>query len=274
MYNHYLNNSVRRLSKDEVIQLAPSVLTVEPHSSLSKRYSPISTMDIIDILEQDGWYPVKAEEVAARTEHTQGFQKHMIRFQHNNLKVKEENFEAVLNNSHDGKSRYHFLLGIWRLICSNGLIVGDTFNQISLKHVGLEQNQVIDASRRMINFVPQLADSVQEMKQLELSENERRIYAQSASMLFFPKIENPREIPVAPKQFLRARRTVDMGKNDLWTTYNNVQENMMKGGLSFHNEETKRNQSTRKIKAINKNVNLNRALWNLTERMRELKLEG
>lgn len=267
----YSTANLRKLSIDEVIAMAPSVLTVDPHASLSKRYSPISTIDIIDILALDGWYPVRATEVHARKSHTEGFQKHMIQFQHADLQNSEENFESVLTNSHDGKSRYNFFLGIYRLICENGLMVGDTFDSIRLKHIGLDQGQVSAASRKMVEFVPQLACQVADMKKIELSPAEKRIYGESAKMLLFPQIESKEEIPVRTDQVLRARRYSDVGKNDLWTTYNNVQENVVKGGMRFYNQETMRNQSTRKVKAIDKNITLNRALWNLTDQMMKLK---
>lgn len=271
MFYSNQSNSVRRLSRDEVIGIAPSVVTVNAHDSLSQRYSPISTMDIVDILDTEGWYPVKVQEVHARKENTAGYQKHLIRFQHQNLMLGDENIEFVLTNSHDGKSAYKFLLGIFRLVCSNGLIVGDTFEQLCLRHVGLEQSMVSDASRKMIEFAPKLAGSVDQMKQIELSYPEQRIYAESAAMLLFPKIEEKEEVPVDANQLLRARRYDDRNGTDLWTTYNKVQENVMKGGLHFRNKETRRNQSTRKVKAIDKNVTLNRALWNLTDQMMKLK---
>jgi hypothetical protein len=214
---------------------------------------------------------VKAEEVQVRKADREGFQKHLIRFQHADLMATDECFESILTNSHDGLSRYKFLLGIFRLVCSNGLMIGDTFNSIDLRHVGLDQQMIMNASRQMIEFVPELATNVEDMKKIDLSPAEREIYGESAKMLLFPKIENKEDIPVTNRQILRTRRSVDYGKTDLWTTYNNVQENIMKGGLHFYNMETKRGQSTRKVKSIDRNVVLNRALWNLTEEMKKLK---
>lgn len=268
------SDQLRKLSRDEVIQMAPSVITVNAHDSLSERYSPISTMDIVDILQMDGWYPVKVQEVNARTSHTDGFQKHLIRFQNAGLRLGDENIEVVLTNSHDGKSAYKFLLGIFRLVCSNGLVVGDTFQQLSLRHVGLDQDMVLSASQKIIDFAPRLASNVDDMKKIELSNPEKLAYAESASMLLFPKVETVEEIPVTPAQMLRTRRYDDRVKADLWTTFNTVQENIMKGGLSNYDPQSRRRKTTRKIKAIDKNLTINRALWNLTEKMKEIKLNA
>jgi len=64
------------------------------------------------------------------------------------------------------------------------------------------------------------------------------------------------------------RRFEDRG-NDLWTTFNRIQENLMRGGLSGHNRNGRR-LTTRPIAGVSENVRLNRALWTLTERMAQL----
>jgi Domain of unknown function (DUF932) len=77
-----------------------------------------------------------------------------------------------------------------------------------------------------------------------------------------------------PDQILAPRRYDDQGK-DLWTTFNVAQENVLRGGLSGiqRNPEGRRVRrvSTREIKGIDGNVQLNRALWTLAERLAELK---
>ena len=63
-------------------------------------------------------------------------------------------------------------------------------------------------------------------------------------------------------------------------TFNIVQENLMKGGIRGQKrvevENTDRfrihRTTTRKIKAIDKDMKVNKSLWNLTEKMKELKL--
>jgi len=267
----YQRSNLRKLNKDEVVRLAPSVLTIDPHNSLSGKYSPISTIDIMDIFEGDGWYPVKAEEVNARGENTKGFQKHLVRFQNDGLKIGDENIEAVLTNSHDGKSSYKFLLGVYRMVCSNGLVVGDTFDQLCLRHMGLDQEAVINASRKMLSFAPKLAEDMGVMKSITLSQNEKRILADSARMIMFPKVEDKEDLPISETALLMARRYEDRSRDDLWTTFNVIQENMLKGKITSYNKKERKYHTTRKVKSIDKNLSLNRALWNLTEEMKKIK---
>ena len=57
-----------------------------------------------------------------RREHT----KHMIRLRHASQINGAEANEIVLLNSHDGTSSYQMLAGMFRFVCSNGLVCGDT----------------------------------------------------------------------------------------------------------------------------------------------------
>lgn len=271
MYNQI--SEIRKLSNDDVIKFAPSVLTLEGAANTSKQYSPINTIDIIDILSMDNWFVTKAVEVKCRDNGNKGYQKHMIKFCNKNLMLGDENLQAILTNSHDGKASYKFMLGIYRLICSNGLVVGDTFDELRLRHVGLEQNHVVNASQKLLEFAPNLTTNINQFKQIELSPREQEIYADSAKMILLPKKEDCEASQITPDQLLKARRYDDRNNNSLWHTYNRVQENIIKGDIRNVSYEGFRRKvkTSRKVKAIDKNIKLNRALWNLTEKMKEIK---
>ena len=78
-----------------------------------------------------------------------------------------------------------------------------------------------------------------------------------------------RPAPITEAQVLMPRRVDDRG-SDLWSTFNRIQENLVKGGLNGRNTRGRR-QSTRPVQGIDQNVRLNRALWMLAEEMRKLK---
>ncbi|MEI7352991.1 DUF932 domain-containing protein, partial [Pectobacterium parmentieri] len=54
--------------------------------------------------------------------------------------------------------------------------------------------------------------------------------------------------------------------NDLWTTYQRVQENLIKGGLTGRSVQGKQAR-TRAVKGIDGDIKLNRALWVMAETM-------
>ncbi|EHD5749221.1 DUF945 domain-containing protein [Escherichia coli] len=74
--------------------------------------------------------------------------------------------------------------------------------------------------------------------------------------------------PVTPEQILTPRRHED-NTPDLWTIYQRIQENLIKGGLSGRNAKGKRSH-TRAVNGIDGDVKLNRALWVMAENMLQL----
>ena len=75
--------------------------------------------------------------------------------------------------------------------------------------------------------------------------------------------------PVTAEQLIEARRPEDFG-NSLWTTFQRVQENALRGGQPGRGAKGRR-LHTRPVASIDRSVSLNRALWVLAEEMRKLK---
>lgn len=73
--------------------------------------------------------------------------------------------------------------------------------------------------------------------------------------------------PVTTADILTPRRREDYGK-DLWSAYQTIQENMLKGGISGRSAKGKRIH-TRAIHSIDTDIKLNRALWVMAETMLE-----
>jgi len=120
------------LSKDQVKALAPVAFATEPTSNkVSDKYLHVNTETIIDDLEKLGWKPVTASQRKARkSDKTTIFSKHMVSFQNPDLMIKGKNGDdafprIILTNSHDGFNSFQFRVGIYRLVCSNGLVVAD-----------------------------------------------------------------------------------------------------------------------------------------------------
>jgi hypothetical protein len=102
---------------------------------------------------------------------------------------------------------------------------------------------------------------------------ERAAFAEAAHTLRFADAEGVVDTPIQPAQLLVPRRHDDTGQ-DLWRTFNVVQENVMRGGLTAmrrdHHSRPRR-VTTRAVNGIDQDVRLNKALWTLAERMAELK---
>ncbi|ENN3289349.1 DUF932 domain-containing protein, partial [Escherichia coli] len=96
--------------------------------------------------------------------------------------------------------------------------------------------------------------------------DEQHLFGRAALMV---RYEDENKTPVTPEQIITPRRREDK-QNDLWTTWQRVQENMIKGGLPGKSASGK-NTRTRAITGIDGDIRINKALWMIAEQFREWK---
>jgi hypothetical protein len=227
-------------------------------------------------MRQAGFLPMTASQSTARLTDKKNFTKHMIRFRSINsqlTKVGDSDLETVLINSHDGTSRYVLMLGVFRLVCSNGLIISEGLVQsIKIRHVGNIIDEVISGSLNLIDEAPKISDQINRWRTITLQPVEQLALAESAHMLRYPDQQSTSALAIKPGTLLKARRYDDNG-SDLWSTFNRIQENTVRGGVKGFVREGFRLQrrTVREVKGIDQNVDLNKALWSLAEKMAELK---
>lgn len=259
------------LTNDHIRNIAPSVFADSAWGSMSDRYKFVPTIEVVEWLREEGFLPVKAMQSRSRTEGKAEFTKHMIRFRHRGDiaesadRVGSEFPEIVLVNSHDGTSSYKLMSGVFRLVCSNGLIVqsADT-GSISVRHKGGKEfhNEIIDASYRIVEEAPRALAQIEEFKQIPLTPPQRNAMALAA-------LELQSSDSLEPRHVLQARRAEDEA-GTLWTTFNTLQENMIKGGIRTVNRETRRRSTTKGVNSVSGDVTTNRALWRLAEEMAKI----
>lgn len=259
------------LSNDQIIEMAPAAGAVAPHENVSSRYSFVPTIQAVDLIRAIGWIPVHAKQSSVRKEDRQGFQKHIIRFQMEGLKFSdEERVDLMMYNSHDRGCAFHLMASIWRKVCGNGLMVATELFNFSHKHIGFDSDAFAHSAEQIAVNAGDIAAQVETLKSIELQPNEKGIFAKAAHQLVY---DEPQEAPIRPEQLLKERRYDDKG-HDLWTTYNVIQENILKGGLHGQKQGANgriRRQKTRAVKSIDRDVKLNKALWVLTDEMAQLK---
>ena len=261
------NFKATALSEQTLRAQAPSIYASGPMQGVSSRYTFVPTARIVDGLGELGWVPVDVEEQRIRKESRRGYQKHLLRFRRAEqmATLDEWNVELVLLNSHDRGCAYQLHAGIYRRICSNGLVMSEgSFEAIRFRHSKLETDEVVRASFRLLEFVPKVGELVNRFRSRYLEVWESLDLARHAMLLRYP---NASEGPVDAETLLKARRTEDEG-TDLWTTMNRVQENLVQGGLSdFHRDRRGRMRSVRALRGIDSKVSLNKGLWGLAERL-------
>ena len=267
---HYYSNQA--LSNNELMKRAPSIFAVQPWEKVSARYAFIPTVQVIDKMRSEGFMPFDVMQSRTRIPGKQEFTKHMIRFR--DLRHGDAPAiaalgtiypELVLTNAHDGASAYKLDLGLFRLVCHNGMMVSSgSVSQMSVRHSG-DVNGIIEASYEIVEQFPRVLESVEQFSQLRLTAPQQTAYATAALQLRYDE----GEAPIAPAMVIKPRRSADADPT-LWNTLNVAQENLIQGGIRGRNPETSRRVRTRAVQGISENTRLNKALWTLTEEMRKL----
>lgn len=251
----------------------PSLFATAPHGSRSNQYTHISTREVLRAMWKAGFRPYEVRESGARDESKLGFTKHLVRFRHLDhalARAGDSIREVILLNSHDGSSSYRLMSGLFRLVCSNGLVVCDgEMSDIKIPHRGHIENQVIEGSYKILEDGRRVDTHMHAMQAIPLNYGQRLGFAEQALRLRYGS-ETP---PITVEQALVPRRPADK-RNDLWTTFNVVQENLIeRGGIQYmhRNERTRRTtwRQTRPINGIGENVSLNQQLWSLAEQYRQ-----
>ena len=260
----FIHTSDAPMSENEIALYAPSVMAAEPHESRGERYAYISTIEILRGLQREGFGVHEVRQTKVRNEGKRDFTKHLVRLRHADSKRGAEVPEIILLNSHDGTSSYQILDGIFRFICSNGLICGYIGNVVKVRHSGRVMNDVIEGSFRVLDAAKGAVERIDAYKGISLSHEEQRAFAAAALQLRWEDTA-----PIEPGHAIQARRFEDR-KPDLWTTFNRVQENLVRGGQPGLTA-TGKNTRTREVAAVGENGKRNRALFTLADTMARIK---
>jgi hypothetical protein len=269
----------RSLTEDELRKLAPSIFATEAHASRSDRFAAIPTIEVLRGLAKEGFHPVGAKQSVARLDDRRDFTKHLIRLRRlDNLeqyRVGDTVCEMLLKNANDGTSAYDLLAGLFRICCLNSMVSQTgTIDSVKVRHSGDVTHKVIEGTYRVLGEAQKALAAPAEWSTQRLDRDEQQAFAAAAHVLRFGDADGEVTTPILPEQLLRPRRVEDRN-NDLWSTFNVVQENVIKGGLHGIGRDANnrhRRVTTRPVNGIDQDVKLNKALWVLAERMAQLKV--
>ena len=265
------------LSDKQLMAVAPSIFAKTPWEGVSQRYAFIPTIDSVNALRDSGFVPVRAAQSKCRVAGKRDYTKHMIRFRsvadataypstpgvHNFFgKGKEpEIVEVVMSNAHDRSAAYHLDAGIFRMICSNGLVIASAnFGSIHIHHSGKIIDEVLKGAAEIIERAPRIQSQVNSWRKLKLTDAQRLVLAEAILINRYGMDEHDNLLsPVTPASLLIERRPEDTART-LWVTTNVIQENIMRGdiiGLSRNGRRVR----TRNITSVNAELDINRTVW-------------
>lgn len=254
------------LSKDEIRKIAPSVFTEKADSrSTSKHYVHIPTEKVIDDMFSLGWGVVDAKQVKARK--NQGYQKHMVVFGNDDLVVNGKDGDTVMprilmTNSHDGKNSFQFQAGLYRLVCSNGLVIADAeFANMKIRHMGYDLAELKTVINEIVEKLPLTVECMNKLKAKELSEQEQIEFAKEALATRLSERELSNVTSDQILDLLEPTRDEDKG-DDMWNVFNVIQEKIIHGMFDVYGVSGKVRKA-RKIKNFRQDTKVNQELYQL-----------
>ena len=264
------------LNDDEIKHLCPvafkSTMTNNEISKLglSKHYSFVPTMNVVNDLRELGYEVTDATQVKARKKSTNGYQKHMITFEHPKYKVEntEEYPQILLTNSHDGGNAFTLSAGIFRLVCSNGLVIKtEDYGSARLVHKGYSFSAVRKLVKEFEETISEVISKITAMKKVQLTKEQQIQFAKKAALLrFTAKSYNEDNIGdiLDLDDLLNVERKEDAG-NGLYEVFNRVQESLIQGKYLYASNgkvdrQTGNTRKARPIKNFKQSIDVNKKL--------------
>ena len=262
------------MNKEQLRELCPLAFAEAPtNPDVSGKYLFVNTETIVDDLDKLGWKPVQAAQRKSRGNGGTIFSKHMVAFQNPDIKIKGEGGDdsfprIIMTNSHDGMQAFKFSVGIFRLVCSNGLVVADEqFSEFKIKHKGYTFGELREVVNQAVEDLPNKVQVLNDMKDRVLTQDEKNKLALDAMLIranITPGSEKAKEFNYDDEtieDILDPKREEDKG-DDLWRVFNVIQEKITQG--DFHAALTgAKVRKVRKIKSFEKDLKVNKELFKL-----------
>lgn len=240
-----------------------SALATAPAPHLSDRYSFISTAEVIERMGAEGYQVASAKTNNPRKREA-AYTRHSLDFRHPDFtEINGAIPRIIFVNSHDGTSAAKLLAGVFRFVCSNGLVVGNTVANISVRHSSERMaDELIERVRGLARNTSDLFGKIDRWTRRDLTAEQQREFARFAAYLRWGDAAR-----YEPEEVLTARRAEDEG-GDLWRVFNRIQENTVRGGLEglYRSGRAARSQP---LSDIGRDLDFNAQLWLLAEEVAE-----
>jgi hypothetical protein len=224
----------------------------------SNKFGFISSENLVTRLESQGLKLANVVESKIRKDKAlrQGYQKHVLRFD-TGLSNRHGNLQLLAINSHEGSSALTFRMGFFRMVCSNGLIIGsDLIPQIKVRHTHNGLLKLDDSIEELLDYRIVAMDNIEKMENRKLSQDEFEALAIASAKIRMGDKFTDKIMPL-----FEAKRYED-NTPDLFTAFNVIQENVMRTGFYALNKDTNAAVKVRAIRGVNASLDINMALYN------------
>jgi hypothetical protein len=213
----------RTLSIEELRQRTPAVFAGNASERTKPTYRFINSAEVLEALLNAGFVPSAAQQTRSRKGSDPSYARHMIRLRpvRETIALVDCIPEICLINAHDGTSAYQLLAGLYRPLCTNGLLcrIGD-FAMIRVPHRASVVADVVAGALQITAQFERIGEAVSAMAARILSENEQQAFAAAAFEIRWAKAEVRPAFD--PAKMLEVRRPAD-DYPTLWHTLNRCQ---------------------------------------------------
>ena len=226
------------------------------------KYMFIDTAKVVQDMLDLGYEVADFRRPKARTRAGQ-FSVHEVDFRRPQdlAKKAHEAPRVIFMNSYDGSKRAQFIAGLIRFACSNGLVIGDMIQHQKFLHLGDHADDLLEGLKVIAEDTAKAFDAIEGYRKVTPSKADLRKMAAEALALRFPDEETR---PIAElDDLLQVRREEDL-RPDLWTKWNVLQENILRGGVPMRTASGKLRLSG-PVGNIERSNQLNSSLWNLLD---------
>lgn len=255
----------------------------------SKKYSFFSTQDAINDMDRLGWKVVEAHSQKPQKKNVGKIEtttKHLIRFRNPYMfksTVGGLHPEILITNAHDGTAAFKFHIGLFRLVCGNGMVIADrTFEQFKIRHMNTHFEEVRALMNAATERIPLIFKQINKWQKIKLDEKMQLKFATRAlatrHMDLIDKWDRTIDMETLkskykPIELLTVQRDADKG-DDMWHVFNRVQENLIKGNYTHYTKDEEGKNTSKKARSIDysdskanirNSLLVNKGLWKLAD---------
>lgn len=266
-----LSNKMSRMTMDQVKEACPYVSKRTPtNPGVSGKYTVANTEDVINDLAKFGWYPVEAKQCRTK-KGSKGIRSfHMVVMESNDPRTNiygvggelEAKVRIIIQNSCDGFNSFRFMVGAYRFVCENGMVIADAqFADFSIRHINYSFEELRGIVARVMEGIPATVSSINKMNSTILTDAQKQEMAVE-TLKIRKGLSKEDRITVNNEtinELLTPIRQEDEG-NSLWNVFNVLQEKMIKGTF-FAPGKNGKNRKQRPITSIKKDLDYNQRLW-------------
>jgi hypothetical protein len=277
-----LGHKVKTL--EELREATPAVFATSPHTDVTAKYNFVPTEQIVKNILSLGW-----ELHSAKQNGPTDTARHMVRFTHPKMgkmdQVIGDNVkpQIILDNSHNRGSSAQIHMGLFRLVCTNGMVtaIPGMYNNVKFRHMGIDLEEIRKVLDEVAEQYKHIGDHVSNMMDITMLQDQKEEFAIQAIATREPHLFINEDGTINMKALTASTNPLEIitpirgedEANNLWTVFNVIQERMIKGGYK-RIASNGRNSTTRGVSSASRNISLNKELWTIAETyMPETKVE-